>query len=594
MNTQTIYQLIRGIKFFNSVSDETLMKLAQAMSSVDISGGNYLMRQGEAADCLYILAHGRMLVTVKNPAGEEVKIGEIGVGDIVGEMALLTDLPRSATVRAVRDCSLVKIDRPLFQAIIKEHTQTAMGVVSECVKRLLPTFTEKKHSVKSICLLACTPAMDMKSFSANISAALSQYIKVKILRADDPEFLIHVKQDQSSLSHWLTELERDHDMLVYVSESGMNDFVKLAISQSDKILMVATPHGEINAEIPRYVNRPDVILAEKYLILVHPSSTQFPQGTQEILARIQCDKHFHVKQKSDFERLARYMLGRTVSVVFSGGGLRGIAHQGLVAALHERGIPIDMAGGTSFGALPTVLLAMGYTPERMLQTWVSLIDKIKKVVDFTLPLAAISKGEVLYELLTEGMPPEIFMEDLWIPAFCVSTNIANFSTHMHRTGPAWEAVRASLSIPGVFPPVIQGANIFVDGASMNNLPVDLMGTINNQGTIIASLASGKPSYQEYLGYTHALSGWRMLPEMITHRGTPVVPSIIDTILASSLAACNAHEHKMSLRADYSFNLGVDKYALLDSEHWSEIRDLGYATAIKLIDEYGLTREKLGI
>lgn len=585
MNNQSIYELIRGIKFFDSVPSEMLKELAELMQHVEIPSGNYLMKQGDSADCLFILTHGRMRVTVNNSDGEENKVGEIGVGDIVGEMALLTDLPRSASVRALRDCSLIKIDRKLFEKINKEQTQAAMGIVSECVKRLLPNFNEKKRGVKSISLISCSPSLDMESFSENFTAALSKYIKVKIITEKNSESLEPSK---------LAELENSFDMLIYVSNEGMTEFTKFAISQSDKILMVAEPHKKLDLKIAEYINQKDLFLAEKYLMLLHPSSTDFPQGTREILSSIPCDEHFHLKQKSDFERVARYLLGRSVSIVFSGGGLRGIAHQGLYTALYERGIPIDMAAGTSFGSIPAVLIGMGYTPDQMLDAWKSLVEKIKKVVDFTLPLAAISKGEVLYELLSETIPIHIDMEDLWIPTFAVSTNIANFSTHMHRTGPAWEAVRASLSIPGVFPPIVQGSNIFVDGASMNNLPVDLMSQINNQGTILASVASGKPTVREYSGYTEALSGWRMLPELISHTSQPLVPGIIDTLLASSLAACNAHEQAMLARADFAFDLGVDQFALLDSENWAQIRQKGYETAVKLIDEYELTPQKLGI
>lgn len=592
MQAEAIYPLIRGIKVFESISDDMLLSLSQSMSLISIKGGDYLMKQGEQADCLYILAHGRLLVTVKTPHSDEHKIGEIGVGDIVGEMSLLTDMPRSATVRAVRDCHLIQIDRQLFDSMIKEHTEAAMGVVSECVKRLLPSFTEKKHKVKSLCVVPCDASVDMYEFSKKLCDAFSRYIHIKAIDSNDPEFLAKAKQDSSSLYAWLSSLEQQYDLLLYFADNQLNDFTRLVLSQSDKIIRVATPRADLNHALVEYVNESNAILAEKYLIVVHEPTTKIPQGTAEILEKIKCSQHFHVSKAADYERVARVMLGRSVALVFSGGGLRGIAQQGLVAAFYERGIPIDMTAGTSFGSLPAVFCGLGITPDEMLNSWKPVVEKIKKVVDITLPLAAISKGEVLYELLTGAVPPNIHMEDLWIPCFSVSTNISTFLPVMHQTGPAWEAVRASMSIPGIFPPVIKGEDVLVDGASMNNLPVDLMSTVNNQGTIIAVIASGKPSHTHYLGYQEGLSGWRMVPELINHHGHPIAPTIIETMLTASLSASTLHQERMAALADYTFDLGVDHYKLLDVENWLEIRETGYQNALKLIDLYGLTAEKL--
>lgn len=594
MQTEAIYNLIRTISIFNSVPDDTLRVLAGEMSMLSIKGGQTLIQQGEAADCLYILAHGRMLVSFEGSDGVSHKVGEIGVGDVVGEMALLTDLPRSASVKALRDCDLIKIDQALFKSITKEHTEAAMGFVSACVKRLLPNFTEKKHGIKTLCVVPCDKNIETKNFRESLCSALGQYSDTKVIDSSDPDIMRLLKQDKSALMSWLSKCEREHELVVYFADPGLSDFTRLALSQADKILRVTTPQPDLNHDLLTYLKNTPSILAEKYLVILHEASTKIPQHTAALLEKIPSNEHFHVAKTGDYERLARYLLGRTVSLVFSGGGLRGIAHHGLVQALYERNIPIDMVGGTSFGGLPTVFCGLGISPEEMLESWKRLVHKIKNVVDLTLPIAALGKGEVLYEVLSDAMPENIHMEDLWIPAFTVSTDISNFCTVMHRTGPAWEAVRASLSIPGIFPPVIDGERVLVDGASLNNLPVDLMGSINNQGTIIASIASGKPEHKTYAGYDHALSGWRALPDMLRHKDHPMVPNIVSTMLSASLSASTVHQAQMCIAADYALDLGVDHYPLLDVEQWIEMRDTGYKNACKLLDELEITPRNLGL
>lgn len=591
MQTQGIYQFIRGIKFFDSVPDATLQEISASLSLVALKGGDYLIKQGEKGDCMYILAYGRLFVTVKTSHPEEKRVGEIGVGDVVGEMALLSDMPRSASVRAVRDCVLIKIDRSIFEKLVKEHTQAAMGIVSSCVKRLMPNFNEKRHSVKTLCVMPCDDACDIRAFAIRLSDALRRYIKIRVIFEDDQEVLELMSKGTGSVYSWISNSEKQHDLLIFVTGHKLNEFTKLAVSQADKIIRVSTQRAELNQELVDYVNQSSSILAEKYLVITHPSDTKMPESTAVVLNEIPCVQHFHAAKPEDYQRIARFLLGRAISVVFSGGGLRGIAHQGLIRAFHERGIPIDMAAGTSFGSLPTVFCGMGFSPEETLEVWKKLVERIKKVVDLTLPVAAISKGEVLYNLLTDAIPPSIYMEDLWFPTFTVATNISNFTTTMINRGPAWEAVRASLSIPGIFPPFIENGQVLVDGASMNNLPVDLMGKINNEGTIIAAVASGKPGQGLYAGYTGGLSGWSLL---FANRAEPKVPSILETMMSASLAASTYHQELMCAKADYTFDLGVDQYKLLDIEHWEEINETGYRNALKLIDHYGLTPEKLGV
>lgn len=596
MPDKLIYNTLRKSPLFESIDEGTLKDLIQQMELVRIEGGETLIQEGEPGECMYVLQHGRLLVSTTHH-GKELRIGEIGVGDVVGEMSLLTDLPRSASVKAVRDCFLIKITRETFESIVQSHPHSAMEIVSSCVKRLQPSFKEKKHRIRTLTIVPCEEAVDDDLFIRQFKKALEKYIKVKVITCDDSEYLKYKDRSETEMIDWLSNNERENDLVVYVADPSLSEWSRLCLRQADKLMLLTLPNAGARNEIIHFINDSKAILTEKDLIIMHPADTKLPHDTSFLLQKFECDQHFHVAKEKDYERLARFMLGRAVCLVFSGGGLRGIAHHGIIKAFHERGIPIDMTAGTSFGSLAGVFTALGASPEEMYGLLEKFASRINKVVDLTLPVAALSKGQVLYELLTETLPEHICLEDLWLPTFTVATNITEFEIKVNRHGPAWEAIRSSLSIPGIFPPVVHPEGVLVDGASMNNLPVDLMRQLNNEGTVIASVASGQPEYKKYKGYEHALSGWSLAGNLFgrnNQNGEAIVPGIAETMLTASLSASTFHQEQMESMADFCFDLDVSHFKLLDVKKWEEICETGYQNAVKYLDEIGLTAEKLRV
>lgn len=117
-----------------------------------------------------------------------------------------------------------------------------------------------------------------------------------------------------------------------------------------------------------------------------------------------------------------------------------------------------------------------------------------------MPLVSIVSGRKVARLLRETYG-ELEIEDLPLPFFCVSANLTRGEAHVHREGLLWQAVRASVAIPGLLPPVFRAGQVFVDGGVVNNLPVDLM-RLTHRGEVIAvniggdhALAAGDDEYQ---------------------------------------------------------------------------------------------------
>jgi len=165
--------------------------------------------------------------------------------------------------------------------------------------------------------------------------------------------------------------------------------------------------------------------------------------------------------------------GHAVTLVLGGGGARGFAHIGVIRAIREAGIPIDAVGGTSIGAIIGALVALRWDDEHILQSCKRAFIDDRPLDDFTFPLFAVLRGEKLGRTLRHYMG-DVDIVDLWLPYFCISTNLSQGRMEAHHSGTLWRAVKASATLPGILPPVIKQGELHVDGGVLDNLPVGVM------------------------------------------------------------------------------------------------------------------------
>lgn len=169
------------------------------------------------------------------------------------------------------------------------------------------------------------------------------------------------------------------------------------------------------------------------------------------------------------------MTYRKIGLVLGGGAARGLAHIGVLDRLHRARIPVDVIAGTSAGAVVGALYAAGIKPDEMRAI---LQDKLKwqhfgSLVDVALPKSGLIGGKKLTRTLSEMFGGELDFKDLTKPFACVAVDIDSGEEVVMREGSVLEAVRASISIPGIFVPAHREGRYLVDGGLLNHLPVDV-------------------------------------------------------------------------------------------------------------------------
>ncbi|XP_035231521.1 neuropathy target esterase sws-like isoform X2 [Stegodyphus dumicola] len=283
---------------------------------------------------------------------------------------------------------------------------------------------------------------------------------------------------------------------------------------------------------------------------------------------------------SDFARLARFLTGTSYGLVLGGGGARGAAHVGMIKALREAGIPIDMVGGVSIGAFMGALWCQENdvtTVTQKAREWSQKMNSYwRQILDLTYPATAMFTGAAFNRAIIEVFG-ERQIEDLWLPYFTVTTDITDSTMRVHTHGSLWRYIRSSMSLSGYMPPMCDplDGHLLLDGGYVNNLPADIMREMGAE-TIIA-IDVGSQDDIDMTNYGDTLSGWWLLWKKWNPWSSPVkVPSLQEIQSRLAYVSCVKQLDQIK-RSDYCTYIRppIDKYKTLQFGSFDEIMEVGY-------------------
>jgi predicted acylesterase/phospholipase RssA len=580
---------------------DVLRDLESEVELLTIAGGETLFRQGDPGDSAYIVMSGRLRVVSETPDAPERTLNELGRGEVLGEMALLTGDRRSATVFAVRDTDLARLSREGFHRLIERRPESLRNlshIIADRLQRHSHVHLPEHQRGSCTGLVALDNAVDLESLLPKLVEQLQQHGSVTILTSAEVDRSLGVSgiaQSSDSdptylrLSRWLHEREENYRFVLYVADPTWSAWTERCARQSDRCLYFADASGDPRpGEIEKRLEErwQGMRAPKRALVLLHPSDLDRPKGTARWLDARQVESSFHLRRDhvGDLARLARIIGDRAVGLVLGGGGARGFAHLGVIRAMEELGIPIDMIGGSSIGAPVAGPTAQGQTAAEALQT---IHHHFRSLLDYTLPLASLLSGRRITASIQKG-GGSWDIEDLWIPYFCVSTNLTTGRSVVHRRGSAVRAVRASVAIPGVLPPVPEGENLLVDGGVLNNLPIDAMREINPSGPVIAVDVLPPSGPRAKADYGLSLSGWKLaLSRLMPGRKAPPVLGLGNTIMRSIFVGSEGARAEMLREglADLYLSIRAKGVGLLEFDAVEEVAQLGYEASIEPLREW---------
>ncbi|XP_010871311.1 patatin-like phospholipase domain-containing protein 6 isoform X1 [Esox lucius] len=645
-----------------------------AIDWMAVEAGRALYRQDDQSDCTYIVLNGRLRSVIRKANGKKELVGEYGRGDLIGVVEALTRQPRATTVHAVRDTELVKLPEGTLNNIKRRYPQVVTRLIHLLGQKILgnlqqargpfsgsalglstvassPDVTNPASNLSTVAVLPVCDEVPMNAFNLELSHALSAIGPTLLLTSD----IIRERLGASALdsiheyrlSGWLAQQEDINRIVLYQTDSSMTPWTQRCIRQADCILIVGLGDQEPALGQLEQMLENTAVRALKQLVLLHKEDGSGPCRTVEWLnMRSWCSGHLHLRcprrvfsrrgpsklrevyekvfektadRHSDFSRLARVLTGNSIALVLGGGGARGCSHVGVIKAMEEAGIPIDIVGGTSIGSFIGALYAEERSAVRTKQRareWSKAMNSVfKTILDLTYPITSMFTGAAFNTSISKVFQDKQ-AEDLWLPYFNVTTDITASAMRVHQNGSLWRYVRASASytpylpplcdpkdghllvdgcyvnnvpgslwryvrasmtLSGYLPPLCdpKDGNLLMDGGYINNLPADIARNMGAK-TVIA-IDVGSQDETDLCNYGDCLSGWWLLWKRINPWAEKVkVPDMAEIQSRLAYVSCvrQLEVVKNSAYCEY-IRPPIDRFKTMDFGKFDEIYDVGY-------------------
>ena len=488
-----------------------------------LPGGAVLFDSGEAADQLYLLHAGRLGVFRREAGGEPAFAGIVRPGEPVGEQALLAGTQHTARVVALRDSEIFALPRSEFFKAAERDPAVTTEIARLTIARSRRPLAGAGSAGPSVFgFVATSEAVKVRPLAEAVAKAVSGAgYTCEVLGVET----------QPAPTEWFSQVEREHDFVLYAGEADEPGWRRIVGRQSDRLFRV----GSGGASPPAQDSDECLALQAHRLvdlILVHGPEVRAPSGSAAWLEALAPARLFHIREgdQADIQRLARLITNRAVGVVFSGGGARAYAHVGAIKALREAGEPIDFLGGASMGAIIAAGVAKGWDDAELEARVRKAFVDTSPLDDVALPLLAMTQGLKVAQRLEEHFG-DTDIADLWRPFFCVSSNLTSGTYQIHQKGSLREALRASISLPGVMPPATDGANVLVDGAVMKNFPADLMRAVQTGPILGVDVTRGRSITAAEVARPSSVWKWIWSGEW--RKGPPIVSLLMRAATVSS-------------------------------------------------------------
>jgi NTE family protein len=558
-----------SVPLLSALDASALAAFEAELDSLSLPGGEILFREGEVGDALYIVTAGSLGVAVRGDGGHDVLVARVQAGETVGEMALLDGELRSATVVALRDSELLRLGRRSYERLIEQHPRSMLRLVSPLVRRLRNATHHRgeRATIRTVVLIPMDPDANHHGLARDLADRLA---------ADGQRVRLLDSRSAAHTTHWFNAAEVASDLVLYCSELIESSWTKLALRQADRVLLIASSHCTLRG--PSWLaSHTEDWRQPVDVVVLHGEGQSAVQSAERWHERLQLGLICHIRygNAGDIARLARLLRGGSIGLVLSAGGARGFAHLGIVRALREARIPIDLIGGCSMGAIVGAAVALEWNDVEIRERLRRAFAESNPINDYTLPFLALTKGRKLGRKLEEHFG-RVRIEDLWRPFFCVSTNLTVGGLTTHREGPLATALRASVSIPGLLPPVMIGGEAHVDGGIMNHLPVDVMRP--TCGTVIAADVASDLAHAPYGEGGDGPSLWRFL---IKRRK---IPPIVDLLVRAATVSSDVFARKARSQADILFKPSLENIDLLDWQACDTAIEAGYRQAIEHLEQ----------
>jgi NTE family protein len=614
---QSVAAFLLHVPVFAALSDAMRDEIGALATSVSLATHEWLFREGDSADGVYVVRVGHLEVVSEQD--EPQRINTLTRGAVLGELALLSGSVRTASVRALRDSELLRIDRDSFASLLRREPELALSLT-----RVLSTQLQASRAVPvarrprpvTIALRAVGPDVPVLDIADELSRAMCAWGSIAVLHPDPQR---HAPGDSGSEGHergrhsgdvdatraeaiarfgpLVERCELDHHQVIMVCGGGAHASAwdEFCTARADRVLVLVggrhdrppvPPDGREDSSSDGNGWTTSLRGADLVGYDLQPGSGSLAGWIDALAPASMFAIRAGEDRREDCARMARRLAGRSVGVVLAGGGARAFAHLGALEVLLDAGMPVDRVAGVSMGSFVGGLLATGRDSAAMdaccYEEWV----RRNPINDYTVPRHALIKGHKA-EAMLERVFGDLRAEELPRSFYCASVNLRGSQLVIDRSGPLVDVIGASMSLPLIGPPLRREDRLLVDGSLLDNLPIAPMSS-SGEGPVLAIDIKGgeerSPREARSTANGSGVSEQLAQPAGTRRSRPPRLPSLPETMARIALLSSANTDESARRYADMTISVRVPGVGLLEFHQIDAAREAGKLAALAALED----------
>lgn len=581
---QLLISFLKVVPLLAALKEDVLAQLSSRVENVFIKGSEWVFRKGKLGSNLYIIRSGLVEVVDENITPSTI-LRILGRSEFFGELSLIEKAPHSASIRALRDTELLKIHQEDFIKLINDHPGVALDLSRYLCRRLLHQrlnrgvgagSSKRAQYMGVLTLFSLHREVPFSLICSAIHQELDKRLDISFLDGDSACTTGESGTREREFGRLLDRYERTHELVVLVAEKATSspEWVRFCIRQADRIVLFV--HVKT---LPEQITIDDSLGGHDLALF---GTKRTDDQVAAWLDAIKPLSHFHLREGQafsvDIARMCRRLVSASVGVVFCGGGARALSHIGAVIGLQEAGLQIDRIGGVSMGAFLGALFAMGYRPDDVRNICMRELGP-NPFDDYTFPAVSLIKAKKARRMMARVFGKRT-IEGLPIDFFCVSSDLVSAQAVVHRRGDIVTSVGASISIPGIAPPIAKEGKLLVDGGVLNNLPTDVMRD-QGEGPIVAcDLIAGADMEDTSMQLPAVpIPGFSRL----FMRDSVRLPNILQILTRTSMLSSLRSRQEQQLTADLVICPHMEHIGFYDWKKMDEAIEAGHNEAVHMLE-----------
>jgi NTE family protein len=576
---------------YQKFNPEEVVKLLQNTQLLEIDRGTKIITQGDPAEHAYIVVEGKLAAVRNHQSKQELLLGIIHEGEMFGELGVIQSEERICSVIAQKKCVLLSFKKNDLINELDSNPVLSRLLCDVLISRFKNTtyYQQETASDKSIYLCPYLSSSNFEKIIAELEVAMAEMnINYLILTKELLEGELGKDLNQKNYEKWIKDNHQDKECILFLYQRD-ECWGKFCVDNSDRSIYVAdlsTMHSKDRVKnIP--IDMVTNAMRRNDLIILTEDRKNL-ENTPELINDYSFTNIYTIDRqvRKQMHRFAKVLSpNKAVGLVLGGGGVRGWVHVGVLKALKNFNIDIDYIGGSSIGAISAFMFSKYDDYQQFYDAAVDLFkNKGIGIKDWAIPKTAFTNAKFITNKLKLLFGSDS-VETLKINSFAIAYNLSQKSEVVFSQGEAWKIVRASLSIPAVFPPVTMNGDLIIDGSVINTLPVDVMlNKLSNKGTVIAVDLSNTGGKRYHYDFPPILTTTDLLKNRFIHKQYKL-PSITKLILKTMFIGSSTRDRENGQKANILIQPNLCGTKLLASNEHENLIELGYREASCQIENH---------